>query len=288
MTQRPKTAAPPATPARGARARRAALCCLLLLCAAAAGARAQQPFHTDDADVTGRGQFYFELINEFDVLQPAARPARRQNTTSFSLAYGLFKNAEVSVSAPLVRVFNERGTNPRAATGAGDASFQLKYNFLRERERSRLPALALGFTFELPTGSVSKGIGSGLTNYSLNGIVQKSVTDKTKLRLNGGIVFAGNATTGAAGPRTTRGRVYTAGGSLARGFGERLTLGAEVTGARASNSDLGRDLLQTQVGGNYTLGERVTLDFGVLAGRHVASPRVGAQLGLSVDLKTRR
>ena len=262
------------------------LCLLAALCAAPQRARAQQPFYTDDADVTERGQFFFEAINEFDVLQPAARPALRQNTATFTLAYGLFRNAEVSVSAPLITIFNERGTEPRRVTGVGDTSFQIKYNFLRETEGSRLPALTVTFTVEAPTGSVEKGTGSGLFDYSLNGILQKSLPERATLRLNGGVIFAGNSTTGAVGLRT-RGRVFTGGGSLVRQFSERLALGAELTGAVTSNFDLSRGLLQGQVGGNYTLNDRMTLDFGVLAGRYVASPRVGAQLGVSVDLDRR-
>ena len=258
----------------------------VLACLAAAPARAQQPFYTDDADVTGRGQFFFEAINEFDVLQPAARPAVRQNTATFTLSYGLFRNAEVSVSAPLITIFNERAATPRRVTGVGDTSFQIKYNFLREREGSRLPAMTVTFTVEAPTGSAEKGTGSGLVDYSLNGILQKSVTDLTKLRLNGGVIFAGNSATGVVGLRT-RGRVFTGGGSVVRQFSERLLLGAEVTGAVTSNFDLSRGLLQGQVGGNYTLSERMTLDFGVLAGRYVAGPRLGARLGVSVDLDRR-
>lgn len=262
------------------------LCLLAALAAAPRPARAQQPFYTDDADVTERGQFYFEAINEFDVLHASARPALRQNTAVFTLSYGLFKNAEVSVSAPLIMIFNERGTFPRSVNGLGDTSIQIKYNFLKEREGSRLPALTATFSVEAPTGSVEKGTGSGVVDYSLNGILQKSLTDQTTLRLNGGLVFAGNTTTGAVGLRT-RGRVFTGGASLVRQFTERLTLGAEMTGALARNSDLSRKLLQGQVGGNYTLNGRTTLDFGVLAGRYAASPRVGAQLGVSVDLARR-
>ncbi|HLL75801.1 MAG TPA: hypothetical protein VK421_11120 [Pyrinomonadaceae bacterium] len=263
---------------------------LLPLCLLAAlfaqPARAQQPFYTDDADVTGRGQFFFEAINEFDVLHSSSRPAVRQNTATFTLSYGLFRNAEVSVSAPLITIFNERGTFPRRVNGVGDTSIQIKYNFLKEREGSRLPAMTVAFTVETPTGSVEKGTGSGLFDYSLNGILQKSLTGRTTLRANGGLVFAGNTATGAVGLRT-RGNVFTGGASVVRRFSERLALGAEVTGARARNKDLSRGLLQGQVGGNYTLNDRMTLDFGVLAGRYVASPRLGAQVGLSVDLNTR-
>ena len=262
------------------------LCLLAALFGSPQRARAQQPFYTDDADATGRGQFYFEAINEFDVLHSSARPALRQNTTVLTLSYGLFKDAEVSASVPVITIFNERANSPRRPTDIGDASFQIKYNFLKEREGSRRPALAVTFAVEAPTGSVRKGTGSGLLDYTLNGIVQKSLTGRTKLRLNGGLVFAGNTTTGAVGLRT-RGRVFTGGASLVRQFSARLALGAELTGALARNSDLSRKLLQGQVGGNYTLNERMTLDFGVLAGRYAASPRVGAQLGVSVDLARR-
>ena len=262
------------------------LCLLAALFVSARPAPAQQPFYTDDADVTERGQFFFEAINEFDVLHSSALPARRQNTAVFTLSYGLFKNAEVSVAVPVITIFNERGTSLRRPTGVGDASFQIKYNFLKEREGSRLPALTATFAVEAPTGSVEKGTGSGLLDYSLNGILQKSVTDQTTLRLNGGIVFAGNTTTGAVGLRT-RGRVFTGGASLVRQFSARLALGAELTGALARNSDLSRKLLQGQLGGNFALHDRLTLDFGVLAGRYAASPRFGAQLGISVDLDTK-
>ena len=262
------------------------LVCLLAAAAAPPPARAQQPFYTDDADVTERGQFNFEAINEFDVLHSSARPALRQNTAVFTLAYGLFRNAEVSVSAPLITIFNERDFFARRVTGVGDAGFQIKYNFLREREGSRRPAMTVSFTLETPTGSAERGTGSGLIDYSLNGILQKSLTGRTTLRLNGGLVFAGNTTTGAVGLRT-RGRVFTGGSSVVRQFSERLTLGAELTGALARNADLSRKLLQGQIGGNYSLHDRVTLDFGVLAGRYAASPRFGAQLGVSVDLARR-
>jgi hypothetical protein len=264
------------------------LCLLaaLFFCAAPRHARAQQPFYTDDADVTARGQFFFEATNEFDVLHATARPALRQNTTIVTLSYGLFRNAEVSVSPPLITIFNERGAAPERVTALGDVSFQIKYNLLREREGSRRPALTVTLSVEAPTGSVAKGTGSGLFDYTLNGILQKSLTRRTTLRLNGGLVFAGNTTTGAVGLRA-RGRVFTGGGSIVRQFSERLTLGAELTGARAADADLGRGLLQGQAGGNYALNSRATLDFGLIAGRFAASPRLGAQLGFSYDLARR-
>ncbi|HEX6729806.1 MAG TPA: hypothetical protein VF074_07335 [Pyrinomonadaceae bacterium] len=102
------------------------------------------------------------------------------------------------------------------------------------------------------------------------------------LRLNGGILFSGNQTAGAVGIKT-RGTVFTGGGSLVRTFTPRLDLGVEVVSAFTKNFDLGKGQLQMQVGGNYSLKDNVTFDFGIVAGRHAASRRFGVQLGMSID-----
>src|SRR6266496_1915431 len=52
--------------------------------------KAQQPFYTDDSDVTDRHKFHLQLSNEYDILQRSAYPSLRQNTTVFELDYGLF------------------------------------------------------------------------------------------------------------------------------------------------------------------------------------------------------
>jgi hypothetical protein len=245
-------------------------------------ARGQQPFLTDDADVTPKGKFHFELSNEYDLLQRSAFPNLRQNTADFELDYGLFENVEVGIEAPIITIFNSRDTSPRTVAGLGDTNLSLKYNFLKEREGSRRPALSVGLGVELPTGDTERQLGSGLADVALNGILQKSLTEKTKLRLNGGLVFAGNTTTGVVGIKT-RGTVYTGGASVVRQFTPKLTFGAEVFGAFTSKFDLSLGQLQFQAGGNYAVRENLSFDFGVTGGRFAASPRVGVQLGFSYD-----
>jgi hypothetical protein len=116
----------------------------------------------------------------------------------------------------------------------------------------------------------------------MNGILQKSLTKKTKLRLNGGILFSGNETTGVVGIKA-RGIVFTSGGSLVRQFTPKLRLGIELTGAVESNFQLGKGQLQTLVGGNYQLRNNLSFDFGVVGGKYAASPRAGIQLGITID-----
>jgi hypothetical protein len=138
---------------------------------------------------------------------------------------------------------------------------------------------------EAPTGSVRKQIGSGLVDYWLYGVLQKSLTKRTVGRLNGGILFAGNSSTGLIGIETTRGQVFTANGSLVRNFTPRLQLGAEVFCGVTNNFNLSRGQLEGQIGGGYAATPNLELTFGVVAGRFVASPRVGVQVGFAYDFK---
>lgn len=255
---------------------------LLLLVFGAATVHAQQPFVTDDADVTPKGKFHFEFSNEFDLLQKSAFPNLKQNTADFEVDYGLFERVELGVAAPLLTIFNAAGTSPKTVTGIGDMNVSVKYNFLSERENSRLPAMTIAVNFELPTGDTDRQLGSGLADFYINGILQKSVGKKTKLRLNGGILFSGNETTGVIGLKS-RGTVFTAGGSLVKQFTPKLQLGMELTGAMTKQFELGKGHLQTLLGGNYQFKSNASFDFGIVAGKYAASPRAGVQLGISVD-----
>ncbi len=109
----------------------------------------QQPFFTDDADVTEKGKFHFELTNEFDRLHPTSLPDKYQNGLRGTLAYGVAKNVEISVGG---QFFSIRSVGPQAVTrgGFGDSTISVKYNFLKERENSRLPALAISGLFAGP------------------------------------------------------------------------------------------------------------------------------------------
>jgi len=248
----------------------------------AATVAAQQPFITDDTDATEKGHFHFQFSNEFDLLHRASFPATKQNTAVVELEYGLLDGLEIGVDAPLITLFNAPGTDPRRPSGIGDTNFSVKYNFLKESEHSRRPALAIVANLEFPTGNTTNGLGSGLTDFYMNGILQKTVTKSVTFRLNGGILFAGSQGTGAEGFRT-RGTVYTGGGSLVKQFTPKLLFGVELTGATNGNFNLGAALMQTTIGGNYQISKNATLDFGVMAGKHEASPRFGALLGLSID-----
>ena len=194
----------------------------------------------------------------------------------------MFEHLEIGIAAPFLTIINQAGTIPQRVTGIGDLNLSLKYNFLRERENSRRPALAIAFNLELPTGDTDRQLGSGLADFYVNGILQKSLTSRTKLRFNGGVLFSGNETTGALGIRS-RGTVLTGGSSLVRQFTPKLQFGIELTGAMSKDLELGKRQLQALIGGNYQVRHNVSFDFAVLSGKYAASPRAGVQLGFSVD-----
>jgi hypothetical protein len=258
---------------------------VVLVSVAATPAWAQIPFYTDDADTTERGKFHLEFANEHDWLQKSSLPGKRQNTTTLTLNYGLTDRIELGVNVPFVKSFHDRPSMLGNPSSIGDTQFGVKARLRDEREDSRLPAVSVVFYVEVPTGSTLKQIGSGLTDYWLYGVLQKSLSKRTTGRLNGGVLFAGNSSSGLLGIRGERGQVFTGNGSLVRDFTPKLELGVEVFGGVTNNFNLSRGQLEGQIGGSYAVGENFALTFGVLGGRFPASPRAGIHIGFAYDFR---
>jgi hypothetical protein len=102
-----------------------------------------------------------------------------------------------------------------------------------------------------PTGNAKLSLGSGLIDYYLNSIFQKTLSPKNTLRVNAGLTFAGNTLTGAVGIKT-RGTVFTGGTSFARQFTPKLDLGLEIYAGHTVNAALPREALQKQLGGELS------------------------------------
>jgi hypothetical protein len=241
---------------------------------------AQLPFYTDDTGVTERGKWHFEFFNEYDALQ-LQLPNVKQNTANFKLNYGLPHNLELDVDSPYLSIYRTAGNQP--SSGIGDTNLGIKTSFHKESASSRVPAIAASFYIEFPTGDVSQQLGSGLEDYWLNTIAQKSLSPKTRLTANLGYLFAGNTSTGVLGTQNTRGHVVTGGLSLLHDFTPSLTLGAEIYGGYTNNGGLGKTQFQAMAGGQYALRNGFSFCFGLLGGKYVASPRIGGQIGFAVD-----
>ena len=253
----------------------------ILLCLTGGRALAQLPFYTDDPAVTEPGKVHFEFFDEVDGLQRPQFPNLRQNTANYKLNVGLPHGLEVDFDTPYLAIYRATGTD--SSVGAGDLNLGIKWEIHKQSEKSWMPALAASLYIEFPTGDSAQQLGSGLSDYWLNLIAQKYVTEKIHLNGNLGYLFAGNTSTGVVGITNTRGHVVTGGVSILRDFNPRLTLGVEVYGGAANLEDLSRDQFQVMSGGEYKIRDGFSLTFGFIVGRYAASPRIGGQLGFSVD-----
>lgn len=247
---------------------------------------AQMPFYTDNADVTPPGTLHFEFFDEYDGLQSAQFPNLRQNTVDYKVNYGLPHGLEVDLDAPWLSIFRAPGS--KTSAGPGDTDMGMKWSFRQSARPLSSPALSASLYIEFPTGDAREQLGSGLADYWLNSIAQEPLTQKSRINANFGFLFAGNTSTGVLGTQVTRGHVFTGGLSLLHDFNPRLTLGAEAYGAIAVDSGLGKDQLQGLAGGWYQLSDRFAVTFALLGGSHIASPRLGSQVGFEMDFPLRR
>lgn len=243
-------------------------------------ASAQQPFVTDDAEVTDAGHWHFQYSNEFDILRRSAYPNLRQDWSNFVVQYGLLNHVEVNVDFPLIWIQNARGSGMPSVFGLGDVDFAAKWKAVQEEPEKIHPALTANFAVEIPTGSEKKQLGSGFADYVLNFILQKTLAPNTQLHVNAGIQFAGNTATGAVGIRTP-GHILSSGFSVTRDVSPVLHLGIDLNGAEVHDGGPLERQLQLTAGGNYAISKDDTLDFAVSIGWYQA-PRIGFLVGISI------
>lgn len=140
--------------------------------------------------------WHLEISNQADVLRRTASPVLWQDTLDVEIVYGVAGRWEASALLPVVSLF----TSDDVIAGIGDSSFGVKYRLTRD-ESARHQCAVAG-TLELPTGSASRQLGSGLVDYGLTVITQHHLTEDAPLRTNLSAVLVGNTQTGLVGVRT--------------------------------------------------------------------------------------
>jgi hypothetical protein len=242
---------------------------------------AQMPFYTDDTAVTEPGTLHVEIFDEIDALQSMQFPDLRQNTANLKVNVGLPLGFELDVDAPYLAIY--RAPANRSSRGIGDTDMGVKWNLREATPNSHAPALAVSFYTEFPTGDARQELGSGLTDYWLNFIAQMPVSERTRVNVNLGILFAGNTSTGVVGIETTRGQVFTGVISVLHDVSPKLTVGGEIYGGISDNDGLDRTQLQAMLGAQYAIRDNMTICLGLIAGTYSASPRLGGQIGIAID-----
>jgi hypothetical protein len=242
---------------------------------------AQMPFYTDDTAVTEPKKLHIELFDEFDGLQSSQHPDLRQNTANLKINFSPLSRLELDVDVPYLAIYRAPGS--QTSRGVGDTNLGAKWNLREATPDSALPALAVSFYVEFPTGDSRQELGSGLTDYWLNFILQRPLSEATRINVNMGLLFAGNTSTGAVGIQTRRGQVYTGGLALLHDLTPRLTLGGELYGGFSDGAGPDRTQLQALLGAQYAIRDGLTLSLGVLGGKYGATPQIGGQIGISID-----
>jgi hypothetical protein len=242
---------------------------------------AQMPFYTDDTSVTETGKFHVEVFEEFDRLQSSQYPDLRQSTGNIKMNFSPMRRLELDMDAPYIQI--SRAAEVPSAHGVGDTDLGAKWSLRETPPDSSLAAFAASLYVEFPTGNTRQGLGSGITDYWLNFIAQKPLSPTTRCNVNVGILFAGNTSTGAVGIQTHRGQVYTGGLSLLHDIDSRLTVGVEVYGGISDGAGSDRSQLQALLGVQYAIRPALSVSLGVLGGKYGATPRMGGQIGISLD-----
>jgi hypothetical protein len=245
---------------------------------------AQMPFYTDDPAVTEPHIVHIEIFDEFDGLQSPQFPDLNQNTLNARINFSPLRHLELDLDVPYLTIDRARGST--SSRGVGDTDLGAKWNIHEATKDSALPALAVSFYVELPTGNSAQELGSGLTDYALNFSAQEPLSEATRININLGLLFAGNTSTGAVGIETRRGQVYTGGLSLLHDMSSKLTLGGEIYGGISDGAGQDKTQLQAMMGAQYAIKEGVSLSIGLLGGKYGATPRIGGQIGIAVDIPT--
>ncbi len=261
--------------------RRSLLVLLLIVLFTSGPVRAQMPFYTDDTRIAGPRRLHVELFDEIDRLPPSQYPDLRQNTTNIKLNFSPLPHLELDLDVPYIQIYRAIGSE--TARGVGDTNLGAKWSLRDPPPDSLQTSFAVSLYVEFPTGNERQGLGSGLTDYWLNFIVQKPLSPTTRYNLNLGILFAGNTSTGDVGIQTRRGQVYTGGLSLLHDLSSRLTLGAELNGGISAGAGADRAQLQALLGAQYAIRTGLSLSLAILGGKFGATPRMGGQLGVSMD-----
>src|SRR5260221_6298769 len=242
---------------------------------------AQMPFYTDDTAVTAPKKLHVEVFDELDGLQSSRRPDVRQNTANLRVNFSPVSRLELDVDAPYLAIYRAPGS--QTSRGVGDTNLGAKWNRREATTDSALAEFAVSFYVEFPTGDSRQELGSGLTDYWLNFILQRPLSEVTRINVNLGLLFAGNTSTGAVGIQTRRGQVYTGGFALLHDVTPRLTLGGELYGGISDGAGQDKTQLQALLGAQYAIRDGLTLCLGVLGGKYGATPQIGGEIGTSVD-----
>jgi hypothetical protein len=110
-------------------------------------AHARQPFNSNDAPTIEKGNWQFQFLNSYDLLNESVAPLKKQNWANFALGYGVMQRVEVGIAVPHLaiggNVWNYR---------VGDTELNAKVQVVPIDPEGSRPAVSIATKVEFPTG----------------------------------------------------------------------------------------------------------------------------------------
>jgi hypothetical protein len=228
---------------------------------------AARPLTTDDAYTVEKGEF--QLESGFDFTRQDNHD--KEWSPSMTWSYGLFERMDMGIGSTYLFVNPAEGKNEN---GFGDTDLKIKYRLIDEE--GWMPFFAISGNLKMPTASESKGLGSGKTDFGVNAIVTKTLSEKLSLHLNLGHTFVGED--GANNEFN-----YSLAGQFA--LTNRWALVGEIAGGNNFNGCRKDDSFSGLLGTQYLIREGIVWDAGVEIGMNKAAPDFRLTTGLTILFK---
>lgn len=244
---------------------------ILLICLTlplSSSAYAARPLTTDDTGTVEKGTFQLETGFNF---------VRQDNhdkefNPSVTLTYGLFERMDLGVGSGYLFVHPAEG---KKKNGFADTELKIKYRVMDEK--GWLPSFALTFgKLKIPTGSETKGLGSGETDFGVNFIFTKTLSKRLVLHVNAGYMYIGKH-------GVNNEFNYSVAGQLI--MSDKWALVGEIVGVNNFNGRKGDDPFSGLLGTYYLITDTIIWDGGVEIGMSKAVPDFRLTTGLTILLK---
>jgi len=240
---------------------------LLFLTLTSTSVFAARPLTTDDAWTVEKGKFQLEM--GFDASRQDNHD--KELNPSMTLSYGLSEKIDVGIGTGYLFIHPKED---KKENGLSDTELKLKYRPIDEKDWK--PAIAFTSTLKIPTASDSKGLGSGRTDFGVNAILTKNLSERIALHLNLGYTFIGE-------DRVDNELNYSLGTQFI--LSEKWALVGEITGVNNLNGRKGDDPFSGLLGTYYLITENIVFDVGLEIGMSKAAPDYRFTTGLTLLFK---
>ncbi len=226
--------------------------------------RAAHPLVTDDTGTQGARRTQLELTAELGQDRPDPSAVDVGAAAAAAIAFGLGDAIDLVIGLPVAWSRSRLGGDVVAeAAGTADGLLELKWRFLERGGFSA--ALKPGVT--LPTGSASRGLGTGRPGYGLV-LVASQVLGPVSVHVNGGWSHAEHAL--PAEHAASRGDAWHASVAAAAEVATGLQLVANLGVDSPAERGVTAWPAFALAGAIYALSDRLDLDAGVRAALNTA------------------